>query len=52
MVSDLRWTWSVNSAESEFDIRDTEFNEKSDGNEHGNVVETGILLLGCCTLFI
>ena len=54
MVSDLRRTWSVNSAESEFDIRDMEFN-KSDGNdedEHGNVVETGILLLGCCTLFI
>jgi hypothetical protein len=54
VVSDLRRTWSVNSAESKFDIRDMEFN-KSDGNdedEHGNVVETGILLLGCCTLFI
>jgi len=39
--------------ELEFDIRDME--KKSDGNdegEHGNVVETGILLLGCCTLFI
>jgi hypothetical protein len=30
VVSDLRRTWGVNSAESEFDIRDMEFNEKSD----------------------
>lgn len=55
MVSDLQRTWSVNSAESEFDIRDMEFSKKSDGNnedEHGDVVETGILLLGCCALFI
>jgi hypothetical protein len=55
VVSDLQRTWSVNSAESEFDIRDMEFSKKSDGNnedEHGDVVETGILLLGCCTLFI
>ena len=54
-VSDLQRTWSVNSAESEFDIRDMDFGKKSDGNnedEHGDVVETGILLLGCCTLFI
>ena len=55
MVSDLRRTWSVNSAESEFDIRDMEFNKKSDGNdedEHGNVIETGTLLLRYCILFI
>ena len=47
MVSDLRRTWSVNSAELEPDIRVIEFN-KSDGNnknEYGNVIETGILLL-------
>ena len=53
MVSDLRRTWSVNSAELEFDISDME--KKNDGNDedkHGNVVETGILLLRCCTLFI
>jgi hypothetical protein len=32
-----------------------EFNKESEGDdedEHGNVVETGTLLLGYCTLFI
>jgi hypothetical protein len=52
-VSDLRRTWSINSAELEFDISDME--KKRDGNDegkHGSAVETGIFLLRCCTLFI
>src|SRR5437016_4175622 len=45
VVSDVQRTWSVNSAELEFDIRDQE--KKSDGNDedkHGKVVETGIVV--------
>ncbi len=36
-------------------IRDMEPNKEGDGDnedKYGNVVETGILLLGCCVLFI
>ena len=46
VVLDLRRTWSVNSAELEFDIRDME--TKSGGNDadkHRNVFEPGICLL-------
>jgi len=53
VVLNLRRTWSVNSAELEFDIRDIKKkSDKNDKDKHRNVVVTRILLLKCCTLFI